>query len=195
MATEKLVTDTRAAADAILALPMDKLLERPEWGTITFKQAQPHIERARSVAGDVRILPVELLKDDILTRIKVLLDEILVILNGINTFNLQQGNPTDVRNSLASQIESKSWEIFTYAYAWIAFLAYQKGDVNKNIDEITQAVAQGKQLVSDASAAIAAKRTEIDEIVVAAREAAATAGIAHFTQDFAEESVRLRTYP
>jgi len=51
-----------------------QLLVRPEWGTITFHVAQPHIERVQVSLGISDYCQSELLRDDVLNQIKAFLD-------------------------------------------------------------------------------------------------------------------------
>jgi hypothetical protein len=53
---------------------------------------------------------------------------------------------------------------------------------------LTESVEQASQLVGGAKDEIEKKRGEIGDIIVAAREAAASVGVAHFTADFTAES-------
>jgi ABC-type multidrug transport system fused ATPase/permease subunit len=67
-------------------------------------------------------------------------------------------------------------------------LAYQKGDVAKNIEDLTQSVSNAATLISNAKTDIETKKAEIDGIITQAREASAAAGAAVFTKDFDTES-------
>lgn len=71
---------------------------------------------------------------------------------------------------------------------YISYLAYQKGDVQRNINELTRSVEEAGQLVDGTKKDIEQRRGEIGDIIVAAREAAASVGVAHFTADFNAEA-------
>lgn len=109
----------------------------------------------------------------------------------VDHFDIEQENPTKVRDNLLSQIHERADQIYTIASPWISFLAYQQGDVARNIDLLTESVANAQMLVRGAKEAIEARHGEIEEIIIQAREASAAAGAAVFTQDFRKEAETL----
>ena len=70
-------------------------------------------------------------------------------------------------------------------------MAYQKGDVAKNIESLTASVGQAQTLIEGTKTTIKARQAEIEGIITQAREASAAAGAAVFTQDFKNEAVSL----
>lgn len=89
---------------------------------------------------------------------------------------------------MVNQIKSQADQFFTAAHLYIPYLAYQKGDVQRNINELTRSVEEAGQLVDGTKKDIEQRRGEIGDIIVAAREAAASVGVAHFTADFNAEA-------
>jgi len=69
-------------------------------------------------------------------------------------------------------------------------LAYLKGDVADNINQLTTSVEKAKEMISNAQKEATAGKEELNKIIVAAREASASAGAAVFTIDFEEEYKR-----
>jgi len=135
-----------------------------------------------------KLLPVELLPDAPMQQIVSSLPPLKATLDQIKSFSIESSNPTGTRDQLVGQLKTQSDQFFAVAHLYIPYLAYQKGDVQRNINELTESVEQASQLVGGAKDEIEKKRGEIGDIIVAAREAAASVGVAHFTADFTAES-------
>ncbi|HOV19378.1 MAG TPA: hypothetical protein PLK10_08095, partial [Ottowia sp.] len=95
---------------------------------------------------------------------------------------------TGTRDQLVNQIKSQADQFFAAAHLYIPYLAYQKGDVQRNINDLTRSVEEAGQLVEGTKKDIEQRRREIGDIIIAAREAAASVGVAHFTVDFNAEA-------
>lgn len=78
--------------------------------------------------------------------------------------------------------------MYTDTAPWVPFLAYQKGDVAKNIENLSASVVKGNAMVEKAKNDIQKKGEQIDNIIEKAREASAAAGAAVFTKDFDKEA-------
>ena len=190
--------DTMAAAESVNALKdridvglkfkESALIERTDWGTITFEGAESDFKRIFDILGHLKLLPLEYLTDQALNQILSSVNDVISVLEKIDAFTIEQANPTGVRDQLASQIHTQSDQFYTNATPWIPFLAYQKGDVAENINALTKSVKNAETLISDAQVDITIKRGEIDKIIVSAREASAGAGAAVFTEDFDKEA-------
>jgi hypothetical protein len=188
MAAEALTKQLRELADGCTQTPIDKLLINPDWGKITFEGCRTELERTYSMLNHFKLLPVELLPDAPMQQIVSSLPPLKATLDQIKSFSIENSNPTGTRDQLVGQLKAQSDQFFTVAHLYIPYLAYQKGDVQRNINELTESVEQASQLVGGAKEEIQKKRGEIGDIIVAAREAAASVGVAHFTADFYAES-------
>lgn len=164
------------------------LVKRNDWGSITFDKASHDLDRVFSIIGHLKVLPIDQLTDGAATQIKQQLDQVNSHLEAIDKFTLEQANPPQVRDSLVNAIHQHADQFYTVATQWIPFLAYQKGDVARNIEALTKSVDDAKSIADRAKNDIAEKKKEIDGIIVKAREASASAGAAVFTQDFAREA-------
>ena len=188
MATEALTKQLRELADGCTQTPIDKLLINPDWGKITFEGCRSELERTYSMLNQFKLLPAELLPDGPMQQIVSSLPPLKATLEQIRGFSIESSNPTGTRDQLVGQLKTQSDQFFAVAHLYIPYLAYQKGDVQRNINELTESVEQASQLVGSAKDEIETKRGEIGDIIVAAREAAASVGVAHFTADFNAES-------
>lgn len=188
MATEALTKQFRELINDCTQSAVDELLVNPDWGKITFEGCRPELERTYSMLNQFKLLPLELLPDGPTQQIVSTLPPIKQTIDQIRSFSIESGNPTGTRDQLVSQIKSQADQFFTAAHLYIPYLAYQKGDVQRNINELTRSVEEAGQLVDGTKKDIEQRRGEIGDIIVAAREAAASVGVAHFTADFNAEA-------
>lgn len=63
-------------------------------------------------------------------------------------------------------------------------MAYQKGDVAKNIEALNKALKDAEEFADSSRQRIEERAKEIEDIITKAREASAAAGAAVFTRDF-----------
>jgi len=188
MATDSEINQLKQEIDANLSFKKDALIHRDKWGEITFDAARRDFDRIFDILNHLKVLPLEYLTDTVVRSIAGELGQIKQVFEQIDKFGIQDQNPANTRNSLVSNVHSRADSIYTIASPWIPFLAYQRGDVAKNIEQLTSAVASAKTITDTAQAEIANKRKEIDNIITKAREASASAGAAVFTRDFQIES-------
>ena len=182
------IDQLREGINTALEFQGQDIIRRGSWGTITFEAAEDDLERIFSVLSHLKLLPLHGLTDRALTGITQSLQKVVQSMNALNDFTIEQANPTQVRDQLVDQLSNSSDVFYEAATPWIPFLAYQKGDVAKNVQELTQSVSNASKLISDAKDDIETKKSEIDGIITQAREASAAAGAAVFTKDFDQEA-------
>jgi len=193
MANDTIVAQLKTTIAGVLTFQTKSLISRPEWGSIKFDAATKNFERIFGVLNHLNILPVELLSDTIVEAIKQRIEDVGRIFRQIDTFNIEQANAAQIRNNLVGEVNNTADSLYQVAAQWIPFLAYQKGDVSKNIEALTRSVTEAQALVEDAKTKITVKASEIETIISKAREASAAAGAAVFTKDFLDEAGILRT--
>lgn len=167
------------------------LISRPEWGVITFTNAQRDLERIFSLLSYLSILPLVYLTDQAINQITDRINQTKPHFNQIDSFNIEQPNATQTRDGLITQVHQAADGLYTAAASWIPFLAYQKGDVAENINRLSASVSTANEMVDKAKGEIETKKKQIDDIITKAREASAAAGAAVFTQDFDREATKL----
>ena len=190
MASQDIVQQLEEQLETINQYKNVALIRRPNWGEITFEKAEQDIELALSIAADLSSIPLSYLTNQAAREITRHIPNVLTWLTQIDTFNLQ-GAASQNRDRIATSLQIAVTGLHTAASPWIPYLAYRRGDSSENIRQIEEAVTNARALVGDAESYAAAKRTEIDEIVEAAREASASAGVATFTSEFDEEAKAL----
>jgi hypothetical protein len=191
MAAEQAVKALQAVIGAVLGFRERDLQHRAKWGSIGFEKAGPDINRVFEILAHLSVLPLEYLTDGAISQIQAATTSTAEVFNRVDQFNIEQANPTQIRDNLISEIHGQADQLYQFASPWVPFLAYQKGDVAKNIEALTTSVTSAQTLVNEAKADIAERQGEIETIITQAREASASAGAAVFTQDFKNEAADL----
>jgi hypothetical protein len=193
MADKDMVNKARGVAREITELDPMSLMERPEWGTIKFQDVEAELKLVEDLAGHITSLPIELMPQGALEAVHSHLVGARDTLRRIDRFDISAlDNPKGERENIAERLRGTTNNLLTSVQGWIGFLAYQSGDVQRNIRELNDAVGKAKMIVGGAETYAGAKAKEVDGIVSAAREASASVGVGHFTSDFAGEVTRMR---
>jgi len=178
------------AIEGALGILNKDLVRRNDWGRITFASAEPDFKRAKGILDYLKVLPTEALPDNEMGNITTSIVQLLPDLKNIDQFNVETHNAS-VRDSYVRELHTKVDEFYRRATPWIPFLAYQKGDVTENLNKLSQAVEQSKNMVVSSKEDMVRQKKEMDEIIAAARTASVAAGAAVFTKDFEDESIKL----
>lgn len=190
MASAELVQQLEEQLETINRYQDVKLVKRPDWGTITFETSAQDIELARSIAGDLSVMPLIQLTDQAAEEMLSRVPNVSAYLQQIDEFTLE-GNAEQNRDNIAANLSGAVAKLHAVAFQWIPYLAYKRGDFSANIEQIETAVTDAKHRLDDAEAYAATKQGEIDKIVTLAREAAASVGVAAFTGEFNKEAKAL----
>lgn len=190
MASAELVQQLEEQLETINRYQDAELVKRPDWGTITFETAAQDIEQARSIASDLSVMPLIQLTDQAAEEILSRIPNVSAYLQQIDEFKLE-GNAEQNRDSIAAHLRNAVAELHAVAFQWIPYLAYKRGDFSANIEQIETAITDAKHRLDDAKAYTATKQEEIDKIANLAREAAASAGVGTFTEEFDSEATEL----
>ena len=193
MATKEATDSLRIAIGTALEFRERSLQSRAGWGSITFEKGADDFKRIFEILAQLSVLPLEYLTDSAISQIQSSVTTTAEVFSRIDKFNIEQQTPTQVRDQLVQELHAQADQLYHHASPWVPFLAYQKGDVAKNIESLTASVSNAKTIVDEAKATITARQGEIETIIAQAREASAAAGAAVFTQDFKNESKELAT--
>lgn len=188
MATKEQAKNLVDLISKALELYNNNLLSRQEWGAINFNGASNDLDRTKNILSYLKILPLEALPDHAINQITAAINQVTPILDQINKFNITSGNPTGTRDGIQNNLHTQVDSFYSQTANWIPFLAYQKGDVAENINKLTDTLNQAQKLIEQTKIDIDKNKAEIDRIIVATREASASAGAAVFTKDFEIES-------
>lgn len=188
MATKEATDSIRTSIGTALAFRDQSLDHRASWGSINFEKGIDDFKRIFEILTHLSLLPLEYLTDSAISQIHTSVNSSADVFARIDKFNIEQQTPTQVRDGLVQELHGQADQLYHHASPWVPFLAYQKGDVAKNIESLTTSVSNAKTIVDDAKTAISARQGEIETIITQAREASAAAGAAVFTQDFKNEA-------
>lgn len=185
MATEQSVTNLKKQLERIAKLEKEQLISRPRWGELNFEDIRLHVERTYGIVGQLVLLPVELLPENTLQNVTQHANQVASSFETLDKFSIgTSSNVAGERQNLINQVQQSTDQFFATTAQWLPYLAYQRGDVERNIQNLTTSVKEAETLVAQAKEKIAARGTEIDDIIIKAREASAAAGAAVFSKDF-----------
>lgn len=189
MASEDVVQQLREQLDTINRYEKTELISRPEWGTtITFEVARQDIDLIQTISADLSSMPLVHLTDQIARNIMAQIPGVVSHLQQVDEFRVEEGNASENRDSIAASLQSAAAAFHEAAGLWLPYLAYRRGDVSASVRRTEEAIAGVQTKLQEASAYAERKRTEVDKIVDAAREASASAGVGTFTSEFASEA-------
>ena len=194
MATETLIQQLLDLTDDCIESPIDELLTNTKWGELDFEDCRLELERTYAMLEQYRYLPIRLLPEASIRKITSELIPIRDTISGIRTFTLNSSghNPTTRRGQLVAVFKTQSDSFFEVSYKYFAYLVQQKGDFQQHIDVLTGSAEKAKKLIEQANMEMFAAKKEMASIIEAARTAAVTVGIGHFTEDFKDEAERQR---
>ncbi|WP_148207379.1 hypothetical protein [Paramagnetospirillum magneticum] len=188
MAQEQQIKQFLELCVACTATPVDQIVSHRDWGKINFEAGRGDLERMQSILNHFKVLPLEPLPDSVLVDLIQVTTPIKAALDQFSAFTIEQQDPSQVRLNILQNTKGVVDQLYLKAHLWIPFLAYQKGDVQRNIDQLSRSVVEANGIVSSAKGDIEGKYEEIRTIIAAAREASASVGVAHFTGDFSDEA-------
>jgi len=178
-------------ANNLTSVPIDKLVTNANWGTINFEAARNDLQLTYDLCGHIKVLPIALLPDSVGDAFATAITQAGASIEKIKTFTVESGNPPGTRDQIVNEVKTLAERLLTTTKDWIPFLAYQKGDIQKNIDALTSTISEAKQILDSSKVEVENKRKEVDGIVTAAREASASAGVGVFTSDFDGQATTL----
>lgn len=190
---KKSAEETKKLIDNCLQTPIDELTKHEDWGTINFEGAKPDLIQFFKILTQYKVLPIEDLLAETISQINQKITDVHTQIERIKGFKIEQNDASGVRDAITVEIKREIDAFFKVAAPWMPYLAFQRGDIDKNIQQFTGAVEEGKKIVAGAKEYVETRKGEIDKIVLATKEAAATTGVAHFTAQFKEESELMAT--
>jgi hypothetical protein len=191
MATQEQVQKIRALTDKLTEKPIDSLVSNADWGKINFETARTDFEMIFTLCKNLKELPLDILPTSVAASFLKALEDMNSPIQEIIKFSIESGNPPSVRDQIVARTHQYAEALLTALQGWISFLAYQKGDILKNIEALSKAVNDANSIRDQAKLEAEASNKEIATIVTAAREASASAGVGVFTADFTGQATML----
>ena len=191
MSTQGMIDELNAELRKVTEYMGKELISRAEWGAIGFQMAGEDIEMVFSIASDLTELPLQYLTDNAIQNILSCLPGVIDQLQRIDNFDLT-GDAGSIRDQISKNLHNAAEQLNSHAAPHIPYLAYRRGDISDNIAALNSAVAQAEERLDEAKTTIGGKAQEIDDVISAARDAAASVGVATFTQEFDSEANDLK---
>lgn len=191
MATASQIQELQNIVGQINGLNRDTLIKREKWGEISFEKSKGEFSQIFWFSDQIKSYPLDTLPDSVASTMLQSLNDTYSKLKAIDSFSINQGNPSGTSAQLSQELHSSVDRLFLNCAQWIPFLAHQNGDVVRNINALVERTKEAEQILEGAKAHCSGKRDEVQKIVQEARDASAGAGAAVFTQNFSEESVKL----
>ena len=139
------------------------------------------------------MLPIDELPSDIADQIFKEATPINQTVSKIHEYTIEQSNPSGIRDQYVNEVKANVDRFYKFSHIYVPYLAYQKGEIQNNIKQLTSSVTEAKTLLENSENDVNSKSGEIDKIIQAAREASASVGVAHFTADFDTEATTMET--
>jgi hypothetical protein len=169
-------------------LPIDDLISKEEWGTISFEQARPDLERMHGMLGPLATYPLEVLPETLRNQMKGGIEPIADTVSQIKKFKLTNGNPSQTRDGICTSLRQQLDAAHSSVGVHLPYLAYQHGDIQRNLDVLNEVIDTARSEAEKAKADQQATKAQMDTVLGAARDAAAEVGVAHFTSIFEDEA-------
>ena len=192
MPTQQKIDELKAELSKVTKYKDKQLINRADWGVIGFEKAREDFELVFSITTDLTDLPLQYLTDNAIESITSCLPQVTAQLENIDIFDLNVGDAGSIRDGISRELNSAAEQLNAIASPHIPYLAYRRGDISSNIAALNSAVTQAEGRLDEAKATIEGKVEEIDGIISAARDAAASVGVATFTQEFNDEAADLK---
>ena len=192
MPTQQKIDELKAELSKVTKYKDKQLINRADWGVIGFEKAREDFELVFSITTDLTDLPLQYLTDNAIESITSCLPQVTAQLENIDIFDLNVGDAGSIRDGISRELNSAAEQLNAIASPHIPYLAYRRGDISSNIAALNSAVTQAEGRLDEAKTTIEGKVEEIDGIISAARDAAASVGVATFTQEFNDEAADLK---
>lgn len=191
MLSENALTNLRNAIESITKYGELDLVRRDEWGKITFDSVEQHISYAIDMTSVLAEMPLESLTNHAANELQSSMPAVADLLARIDGFAIDQGDPSATRTQISREVKHSIEQMHVQYSRWLPYLAYQRGDIDENIKKIEDAIQLANALLHDGQAELEETKAEVNRIVDATRQAAASAGVATFTHAFDEEAKKL----
>jgi hypothetical protein len=191
MATQQNVDKLLKLIEETTETPVALLINSADWGKLNFEDTEEDLIKLFEMLNHLKILPLNLLPDAEISKIISGLDAPKKTIDAIKKFDIEQANAKSTRDSYAQSIQSQIDTFYISTHLWIPYLAYQKGDVQKNIDSLNDSVKKASIVLDQTKEDVKAKKIEIEDVVQAAKEASASVGVSHFSTNFKKEADEL----
>lgn len=172
--------------ELVLSHDHDRIIKRSTWGdSLTFEKHKANFDRIFAMANMLKPLPYELLPDDITKQINDAFASAAQHFEKIDQIDVgAMDKAASQFESLGNTVRTHGDAIMKVAGQWFSYLAYEKGDVSRNIQALQTAIDRAEKLYSQAEKDIGAKQKAVSDIVQRASDIAGDKGVGVFTEAY-----------
>jgi len=186
---EEVINSLKTLLDQIAAYEPAKLAEGKDLGAINFRRGEDLFAQSVELAKEFRSLPLDLLPVATLQQLVSPIQQLATGLNQVAIFTLvRQPNPEAQRDGLLQQAQTFHDQVFMAITPHLAYLSLKSAQVQETMRRSAELLQETEKKVSESLQEIQQKKTDVDSIVRAARDAAAKIGVAQFATKFEEIS-------
>lgn len=178
--------------EKLLNYDAENLIRRDEWGPINFSEVQKEIEFVLFFGEYLSKSPLEYLSNSSATSIISHLTTFIDFLAQIDGFSLESEYRGNKRDNICSKLRIDVEQFFDEAIKLVSYLAFRKGDVATNVDYFKNEFQEVQATHTASIKFLEESRVEVDQIIGTIREAAASAGVVTFAEEFSNEASNLR---
>jgi hypothetical protein len=184
-AKEQAVQALTTQLDEIVAYDSSSLAEGKDLGAINFKAGESLFAQSIEMASEFRSLPLDLLPVATLQQLQAPIQQMAAGLKQVAEFTLVgQQNPEGKRDSILNQAQTYHDQAFTALTPHLAYLSLKSAQVQETMRRSAELLENTQTKVTTALGDIEKKKTEIDGLVRAAKDATAKIGVAQFATQF-----------
>ena len=176
----------------LLEYDVENLIGRKEWGSINFEEVRKHIEFAMYFADFLSNSSLEHITNSAAEKILLHVSTLVELLGKIDNFSLESGDLGTNRDKICSKLRSNIEHIFDDAVKIMSYLAFRADAIAENIEKLNNQFTDVQATHALTLKLLKDKEDEADQIVSNIRVAAASAGVATFTEEFNNEVSKLR---
>ncbi len=188
MAANEHISELLQLMDECTSTDIDDLVTNRKWGIIDFADCKEDLERVFSVLRPLKEMPLESLEETIIRKVKAHLLVLKENLEAIKNFTVEQPDPPAARTQLSNNLKDAVINVWSSVAPWLGYLAFQAGDVQENLRNISSLRSEAESILADVKKFAEDGKNEIKDAIVAAKDAAGEAGVAHYTEDFGGEA-------
>lgn len=187
MASQKVVDEINERISGIANLDVESLTSKIEWGSVNFKASTNDLNDIIAMVKPLGSLPIRILPETPAQEINGQLSSVLQVISKIGDFSLQ-GNAEENRNAIQRELNNQIPRLYNSIAPHAAYLALYAGDLDRTIQTLEQTRLEATSEVSTLRQYLEASKSQIEEILQSAREAAGSAGVGAFSSDFSEQA-------
>jgi hypothetical protein len=175
--------------DEIVACDAERLAEGENLGTINFQDGKNIFDLTIKLAQEARPLPWDILPSQPIQQVQGPTQSTAAALKQVSEFTLEaHENPKAQRDSLLTSAQQHYDAFLTAMMPFLPYLTLKSAQVHDIINKAATLVEETQTKVTQLLEDVEKKKTEIDSVVRAARDAAAKIGVAQFATKFEDNA-------